>query len=197
MPDSDVTEYPDGFVVCKYCGKTALTWHQTEYGWRLFDASGKYQHYCNQLDRILPTMIMKLHYMDLKTLLEVNPSQALEYLNTKRKSFLRAIGPNAVSYEYRFIDIQGYEYKINLSRDIAIWTLQDMTLLRLEYGHDAFNTIMEVCNDFRNKKIVHCSNCEKEANFEDVKGNRYNAGVYCNECWERRYRKLAKEENYD
>lgn len=44
---------------------------------------------------------------------------------------------------------------------------------------------------------VPCSNCEKEEKIKDIEKNRYFAGIYCNECWERKYKAIEAKENYN
>ena len=58
-----------------------------------------------------------------------------------------------------------------------------------------YNILTKYTEDFSRGK-VRCSDCKKEINHSEIAG-RYFAGVYCNECWERKWKVIEAKETYN
>ena len=56
--------------------------------------------------------------------------------------------------------------------------------------------LMRLCSEFAAGE-VHCHDCGKLQKYEDIKNNRYFAGIYCDECWEREWKAIEAKETYD
>jgi hypothetical protein len=46
------------------------------------------------------------------------------------------------------------------------------------------------------KEIMQCSNCGKEIKKSEIAG-RYFAGIYCQHCWDTKYKAIEAQETYD
>lgn len=55
---------------------------------------------------------------------------------------------------------------------------------------------MKVINDYGNG-IVFCADCGLEQKLSDVYSNRYFGGVYCDNCWNKKWKKIAEKETYN
>lgn len=80
-----------------------------------------------------------------------------------------------------------------------------------ERGHIALGTYEMTENGFadgedrRMAKVMNnwtrgfmpCCGCGKEINYQEKKSQHYFAGVYCDECWESKYRELEANESYN
>lgn len=44
---------------------------------------------------------------------------------------------------------------------------------------------------------VHCSGCDKLVAQKEVSRNRYFAGIYCNDCWEGKWKAIEAKETYN
>ena len=44
---------------------------------------------------------------------------------------------------------------------------------------------------------VYCSDCGKKVKYHDETGGRYFAGIYCKDCWERKWKAIEAKETYN
>jgi hypothetical protein len=65
-----------------------------------------------------------------------------------------------------------------------------------EIPNEEFIKWIEKTTDEYIKGIIHCSDCGKEINYDEIAG-RYFAGNYCKDCWEREWKEREAKENYD
>lgn len=96
-----------------------------------------------------------------------------------------------------------FKFLVIESRFITIWSQRDEVLVKKV---DLDVSVVQVWTNIRSafKKLeqysagqIDCSHCGKEVDIGCVSKNRYYAGVYCNECWERDYKALEAKENYN
>jgi hypothetical protein len=84
--------------------------------------------------------------------------------------------------------------------EIYVWSIADISvateILTNENKKEVIEKISDRCNLWSLGKIC-CCDCGKIAEYEKIKNNTYFAGIYCQECWERKWKKIEAEETYD
>ena len=60
---------------------------------------------------------------------------------------------------------------------------------------NTIKTIVQLCDDY-NHNIIRCSGCGNHINRDDIAG-RYFAGVYCQHCWDTKYKAIETAETYE
>jgi len=86
-------------------------------------------------------------------------------------------------------------------KQFALWTDDDRSLGFFTIdphdvpSKDFIDWILKTTEEFING-IIHCSSCGKEINVSEIAGN-YFAGVYCQKCWDTKYKELEANESYD
>lgn len=45
--------------------------------------------------------------------------------------------------------------------------------------------------------LIKCADCGKLVKYEDIRNNRFFAGLYCDECWEREWKEVEANETYN
>jgi hypothetical protein len=58
------------------------------------------------------------------------------------------------------------------------------------------NNLLSLLDKFSLGTIL-CSGCNKECKLEEIKSHRFYSGIYCDECWEKKYKHAASIERYD
>ena len=74
--------------------------------------------------------------------------------------------------------------------------ISDIVPVNLDERKKFLSKIMRLCSNYADGK-VYCHDCGKTANYVDIKNNRYFAGIYCDECWERKWKAIEANENYN
>lgn len=87
--------------------------------------------------------------------------------------------------------------------EISIWDSRGNTSIisfvistSLDERKEQLVKLMRLCSEFAAGQ-VHCHDCGKLAKYEDIKRNRYFAGIYCDECWERKWKEIEAKETYN
>jgi hypothetical protein len=84
--------------------------------------------------------------------------------------------------------------------EVHVWDVSDRSIISViltnENKKEVIAKISDCCNLWSLGKI-HCSDCDKVMDYAENKNNRYFAGIYCKECWERKWKKIEAEETYD
>lgn len=62
--------------------------------------------------------------------------------------------------------------------------------------NDYYNLEREAVKLFQDGKI-HCADCGKLMNYEENRSHRYFAGLYCDECWNGKWKAIEAEETYN
>lgn len=44
---------------------------------------------------------------------------------------------------------------------------------------------------------IHCSDCGEKIKYHDETGGRYFAGIYCQKCWDGKWKAIEAKENYN
>lgn len=61
---------------------------------------------------------------------------------------------------------------------------------------DMQTAIHQAIEQFEKDKI-HCCDCGKECDYQDIRYNRYFAGIYCDDCWNRKWKAIEEAETYE
>lgn len=126
---------------------------------------------------------------------------------------------NAVGYKWgngniRFSNIYGTEFSFMLSKhknintkeawhDISVYGTYGSTAIISgvipENSNERQSFIKKVMaySEEYTKGIIHCSDCGKAVNYLNVQKNRYFAGIYCDDCWNRKWKAVEEKENYN
>jgi hypothetical protein len=57
------------------------------------------------------------------------------------------------------------------------------------------NKVIERMEEYT-RGYIHCSDCDTKIKRHGEIGGRYFAGIYCKECWERKWKAIEAKENY-
>ena len=125
----------------------------------------------------------------------------------------------AVNYKWtngntRFSNIFGTEFSFMLSKhehistketwyDLSVWDTYGSTAIvsgivpeNINERRDFIKKVLDFSEEYTKGKI-HCSDCGKIVNYRDVQENRYFAGIYCDDCWNRKWKAIEAEETYN
>ncbi len=154
-------------------------------------------------------------YMTFRNGMMGDPGEFIEKLEEASKAVKRAVGEdNRGSVKIRFSNGYGTEFAFMLSKHTHMTTKETWYDLSVwdSLGHTSVISGIvpeDICErrDFVKKVLdtselftmgkLHCSDCGKVVNYQEVSGNRYFAGIYCNDCWERKWKAIEAKENYN
>lgn len=90
-----------------------------------------------------------------------------------------------------------YSGVLHLWNSIGSTKIIDMNFNKpIEERHKEFNIMNHAMENY-SRGIVCCSDCGKEVFKDSVKNNKFYAGIYCDECWNREWKVRESKENYD
>jgi hypothetical protein len=124
----------------------------------------------------------------------------LDFLRVKIKKELSYSWDSSIGYVK---NDYGDLFTFSLDRyGFTVWSLGGTTLFRCPVvdDHNEMETYLSGLSSSLyaySKGLVSCSNCGKMCEQESVKNNHYWAGVYCQDCWDLKFEKLALKERYD
>jgi len=75
---------------------------------------------------------------------------------------------------------------VSLSQDIRDERLTD----------ENYHLLAKTTEDFT-RGFINCSGCGKQQEYRLINTQRYFAGVYCNECWNTKYKAIEAKETYE
>lgn len=98
-------------------------------------------------------------------------------------------------------------YLFNDRWEISIWDYKGNTTI----GHitqkvidkekdilsDENHSLLKKMTENYSRNIIQCTECKKEINRNTEVGGRYFAGVYCQKCWDDKYKAIEARETYN
>lgn len=111
---------------------------------------------------------------------------------------------NIYGDEFSFMITQHVGFKEKNEAEINIWNSSGYDHLfrkvvkfddQNKIDRDSKKEIIERMDEY-SKGEIHCSDCQKIMKRQDVAG-RYFAGLYCTDCWERKWKAIEAKETYD
>lgn len=114
----------------------------------------------------------------------------------------------------RFSNIYGAEFAFGLYKhthlttkqtwyDLSVWDSLGTTAVISGIVPENTNErrafvkkVLDTSEIFTTGKI-HCSDCGKLVNYRDVQNNKYFAGIYCDDCWNGKWKEIEAKENYN
>lgn len=89
--------------------------------------------------------------------------------------------------------------KYNQDYEVCMWANNGSTsLLHRHYTEEgSWHDDLDLAMSLFECGFVDCANCGRSIKYSENRDHRYYAGIYCLECWETKYKKIAEEENYD
>jgi len=161
---------------------------------------------------------MVIDYMKFSSKLKGDLHEFRDDLEVVRKELKRVSGYQFDNPHFRFSNIYGTEFAFqiheksrydNTNRNYIPLDIFDVNVWDYTGGTDLFhgtipdsdrqefiNELLMVCDKWSigEKK---CSDCKKWINYAENKSHRYFAGIYCSECWERKWKAVEASENYN
>ena len=114
----------------------------------------------------------------------------------------------------RFSNIFGTEFAFDLCKhthmttketwyDLSVWDTYGRTAVisgivpQDIHERSAFiKKVLDTTEEFTQGKI-HCSDCGTLVDYQEVHRNNYFAGIYCDDCWNRKWKAIEAKENYN
>ena len=91
----------------------------------------------------------------------------------------------------------------NNKMEICLWaddgstSLMHVNNIPLQDDVEKYKQIaLERINDFANG-VIHCSDCGIAFPVTEIKGKAFYAGIYCQHCWDNKWKAIEAAENYD
>lgn len=119
------------------------------------------------------------------------------YIEWRNEAFGINIGHSCVK-----LVANNMKFVFSVTRDFTIWDSDGSTTLG---GYDIdcnapptsefMDWLYQIIDDYSHK-IIHCSDCGRSLPNGNHAG-RYFAGVYCKDCWERKWRAIEAAEDYE
>lgn len=149
--------------------------------------------------------MISFHYRDLfKLILEngENLDKDLEILRKEMKIVTNQqyddshfVVSNIYGDIFRFMII-GKPYSC-----LSIWNMTDFGIGKAiitnnrEEAEKNLNDVKKRMEIYTEGKI-HCSGCDNIEDYNHIKKHRWFAGIYCDNCWETKYKAIEAKENY-
>jgi len=157
--------------------------------------------------KYVPAMVMS--YTEFVEKLKGNIPEFIKEIDDIRKQLKKLSGylyDNDIS---RFSDIFGKEFAFSLYGDnymenkiysISVWDYTGNTLIfhgkiPMENRNEFIGELIHDCEEF-SKGRKKCSDCGKWINYNECERNRYFAEVYCDDCWNSKWKLIEVKENY-
>lgn len=142
--------------------------------------------------------VIVIHYDNLcKFILEASSSLPGE-LEEVRKTIKQASLYRWDNNIFRFQILTGQEFVFHLSKtSINVWDYTRDTAVGV-YGltREELNRMNEECHKFT-QGMKKCSSCHEWISIEENKTHRYFAGLYCQICWDNKYKAIEAKETYN
>lgn len=91
-------------------------------------------------------------------------------------------------------DITIWDARGNTTIDVISFDIKDVNTDYIP--NDIYRRMEEVTEDFSRGK-VSCSGCGSKHDYSKIKHQKYFAGIYCNNCWETKYKAIESSETYE
>ncbi len=157
------------------------------------------------------TPAMIIYYQDFCNKLRGNISEFIEDLEKIRKE-LKSVSKYQFDNDFcRFSNIFGTEFKFHINEryyqeipsgdfNLNIWDYTGRIIVFCrtipKENRDFFiKSLLEICEKWSNGEM-QCCGCRKWISYSENESHHYFAGIYCDECWENKYRAIEAKENY-
>ncbi len=160
------------------------------------------------------TPYIVINYMTFENGMAGNLDEFVSELKEASNAVKVAVDYKWANGNIRFSNIYGTEFSFMLSKhehlttkktwyDLSVWDAYGSTSIisgivpENSKERQAFiEKVIAFSEEFTKGKI-HCSDCGKIVNYNDVRGNRYFAGIYCDDCWNSKWKEIEAKENYN
>jgi len=161
---------------------------------------------------------MVIDYMKFSTNLKGNLHEFVDTLEIIRKDLKKISGYQFDNPHFRVSNIYGTEFAFqihekskwnNVDRkfdglgifELSMWDYTGGTaifdgVIPADNRQEFIDGFLAICDKWSigEKK---CSDCKKWINYAENRSHRYFAGIYCSECWERKWKAVEAAENYN
>lgn len=160
------------------------------------------------------TPYIVIDYMTFKNKMMDNLDEFISELKEAGNAVKVAVNHKWANGNTRFSNIYGTEFSFMLSKhehittkevwyDLSVWdTCGSVSIAsgvvpeNSKERHAFIKKVLDISKEYTQGKI-HCSDCGKVVNYYDVQSNKYFAGIYCDDCWNRKWKEIEAKENYN
>lgn len=160
------------------------------------------------------TPYIVINYMTFTNGMMGNLDEFINELKEASKAVKDAVDYKWANGNTRFSNIYGTEFSFMLYKhehfttketwhELAVWDTYGSIALTSgavpedsKERRDFIKKVLDISKEYTQGKI-HCSDCGNVVNYHDVKRNRYFAGIYCDDCWNRKWKAIEAYENYN
>jgi len=147
-----------------------------------------------------------INYVEFSNKLKGNLNEFIDELELIRKQLKEVSGCKYDNSHHRFSNIRGTEFRFQLFEslngfNISVWDATGSISIFSEKmpnesKQQTITDIMMICNKW-DMGQVRCSDCLNWMDFNENKSHKYFSGIYCPECWERKWKAVEAKENYN
>lgn len=101
-------------------------------------------------------------------------------------------------------NIYGIPFKFSIhGTHLSIWDATGGTIIfSAELDSDPIKRKTQIASATKDTELytagkIHCSDCGEIQEYHEIGRNRYFAGLFCNKCWEGKWKAIEAKENYD
>jgi hypothetical protein len=150
------------------------------------------------------TPVVTFHYNELEKLLMGNLKEFQNGLEELHKYINEYTGFGWGNKNFRMSNIYGDEFTFSILRkEFNLWDITGCThIFRCVFPDDlkqrkqVFYQAVKASENYT-QGIIQCSGCHKDTNLKEARKRRYFAGIYCEECWEGKWKAIEAKENYN
>lgn len=160
------------------------------------------------------TPYIVVDYMTFQRGMMGNLDEFIKNLEEAGKAVKVAVDHRWGNSNTRFSNIYGTEFAFILSKhtymtnketwyNLFVWDSLGRTSIfsgtvpeNSSERRDFVKKVLDYSKKFTTGQI-NCSDCGKPINYHEVSGNRYFAGIYCDDCWNRKWKAIEAKENYN
>jgi hypothetical protein len=158
------------------------------------------------------TLASIINYVDFGNYLRGDLNEFRKEIEETRKALQQVSGRFFYNNTGRFSNIFGTEMKFSIyptmtpthgeRYDLTIYDYRGDMLIWQEIitpdtdRNNLINRLMKVTEEWTRGNIT-CSNCGNLVPYYENMNHRYYAGIYCNECWESKFKAIEAAETYN
>lgn len=142
--------------------------------------------------------------------LEGNLNDFVEELNSIKKHYKDNSNWLQGDDVFRVRNIFGTEFSFLLTQDkymendiytLSVWDYAGDTLVfagRIPNNNRiSFIRNFKITTDNYSNGIIKCGECKKDIPYQQNRSHRYYAGIYCDKCWNEKWKSIEEKENYN
>jgi hypothetical protein len=150
------------------------------------------------------TPVISFSYGELENLLMGDLDKLTEDFEELHQYLIEYTGYPLGNTHWKMENIYGEMFAFSLhGHALNLWDVTGCTQIYickftddLKQRKQAFYQAVKASENFT-QGIIQCSDCHKDTDLKEAMKRRYFAGVYCEECWEGKWKAIEAKENYN